>query len=276
MMERSVAVLGGDRRSVLLAKLLCDEGYEVCTWGLDALNAVPLAAAVGAQAVLLPIPLSRQGKVTGTELSVEELFSHLTPEQTIFGGGIRADDYVRASARGLKLIDYMDREDFTVRNIVPTVEGALELAMTHLPVTLHGTRCLVLGYGRIGKLLAHHLRALGARVSVAARKASDLAWIENYGYEGLHSGKLAGALGGFRVVFNTVPKLLMNGTLLGELQRNCLLIELASSPGFDTAAADALGLCVVNGGGLPGRCAPETAAVAMKKIVMESLEELDA
>ena len=51
MMERSVAVLGGDRRSVLLAKLLCDEGYEVCTWGLDALNAVPLAAAVGAQAV---------------------------------------------------------------------------------------------------------------------------------------------------------------------------------------------------------------------------------
>ena len=37
-----------------------------------------------------------------------------------------------------------------------------------------------LGFGRLGKLLAHRLNALGARVSVAARKWADLAWAEAY------------------------------------------------------------------------------------------------
>ncbi len=272
-MEKTVAVLGGDRRSALLAKLLLDDGFEVCTWGLDAVNPAEFSSAVGAQVILLPIPLSRGGKLTDSEVSVKELFSHLSSEQTIFAGGIRTDDYICAASRGLKLIDYMDREDFTVRNVVPTVEGALELALGALPVTLHGTHCLVLGYGRIGKLLSHHLRALGARVSVAARKMSDLAWIEAYGYEGLHSACLSGKIGEFRVVFNTVPHLLLGEALLSELRRDCVLIELASAPGFDAAAAEALGLRVVPGGGLPGRCAPETAAAAMKQIVLESLEE---
>jgi len=272
-MERSIAVLGGDRRSALLAKMLADDGFSVSTWGLDAVNPAALTAAVGAQVIVLPIPLSREGKLVGTELPVEELFSLLSSEQTIFAGGIRASDYVCASARRLKLVDIMDREDFTVRNIVPTVEGALELALGALPVTLHSCPCLVLGYGRIGKLLSHHLGALGARVSVAARKMSDLAWIEAYGYEGLHSACLSGKLGEFRVVFNTVPHLLLGEALLSELRPDCVLIELASAPGFDAAAAKTLGLQSVDGRGLPGRCAPETAAAAIKKIVLESLEE---
>ncbi len=272
-MEKTVAVLGGDRRSALLAKMLADDGFEVCTWGLDAVNPTELSVAVGAQVILLPIPLSREGKLTGSEVSVKELFSHLSREQMILAGGIRAEDYVCAASRGLKLIDYMDREDFTVRNVVPTVEGALELALGALPVTLHSCPCLVLGYGRIGKLLSHRLQALGARVSVAARKMSDLAWIEAYGYDALHSERLSGKLGEFRVVFNTVPHLLLGEALLSELRPDCVLIELASVPGFDAAAAKAFGLQVVDGRGLPGRCAPETAAAAIKKIVLESLEE---
>ncbi len=275
-MTKTIAVLGGDRRNALLAKMLLDEGFEVCTWGLESYDApcgTELSRAIGAQAILLPIPLSKEGNITGTELQVEELFLMLSPEQEIFAGGIRGGDFVAASARGLVLSDYMDREDFTVQNVIPTVEGALELALAALPVTLHGSACLVLGYGRIGKLLAHHLHALGAKVSVSARKQSDFAWIGAYGYEGLHSENLTGKLGAFRVVFNTVPHMLLDRELLKELRHDCVLIELASVPGFDIAAARELGLSVVPGGGLPGRTAPESAAAAMKKIVLESLEE---
>lgn len=275
-MAKTIAVLGGDRRNALLAAMLSDDGYEVCTWGLEAFgapSAVTLETAVRAQVILLPIPLSKEGKLTGSTLTVEELFSQLSPEQEIYAGGIRAADFVAASARDLMLSDYMDREDFTVQNVIPTAEGAIELALGALPVTLHSCPCLVLGYGRIGKLLAHRLQALGAKVSVSARKRSDLAWIDAFGYEGLHSERLSGRLGDFRVVFNTVPHLMLPAALLSELRRDCVLIELASVSGFDTAAAKELGLQLVPGGGLPGRTAPETAAAAMKRIVLECLEE---
>ncbi|MBQ5739014.1 MAG: dipicolinate synthase [Oscillospiraceae bacterium] len=272
-MEKSIAVLGGDGRSVQLAKLLADDGFAISTWGIDAVNAAELSEAAGAEVIVLPIPLSREGKITGTEMKVEELFSCLSPSQRIFAGAVRAEDYVAASRHSLHITDYMDREEFAVRNVVPTVEGALELAMHALPVTLHGAECLVLGYGRIGKLLAHHLHALGAEVSVAARRQSDFAWIESYGYGPLHSAQLAGRLGKFRVIFNTVPHQLLDAPLLSQLRRDCVLIELASVSGFDAAAAKSLGLQLVSGSGLPGRCAPETAAAAMKKIILEECYE---
>ena len=88
---------------------------------------------------------------------------------------------------------------------VPTAEGALQVAMEHLPVTLRGAQCLVLGYGRIGKLLSHRLQGLEARVTVAARKYADLAWAEAYGLRALPINRLSGALGGMQVIFNTVP-----------------------------------------------------------------------
>ena len=272
-MEKSIAVLGGDARSVQLAKLLAADGFAVSTWGIDAVNAAALSEATGTEVIALPIPLSREGKLTGTEMRVEELFSYLSPSQRIFAGAVRAEDYVFAARHSLHITDYMDREDFAVRNVVPTVEGALELAMHALPVTLHGSECLVLGYGRIGKLLSQRLHALGARVSVAARKQSDFAWIESYGYVSLHSAQLTGKLADFRVIFNTVPHRLLDAPLLAELRRDCVLIELASVFGFDVSAARENGLQLVAGGGLPGRCAPETAAAAMKKIILEECYE---
>lgn len=65
---------------------------------------------------------------------------------------------------------------------MPTAEGAIQLAMEELPITLHGARVLVIGYGRLGRVLADRLAGLKARVSVAARRYADLAWAENCGY----------------------------------------------------------------------------------------------
>lgn len=85
-------------------------------------------------------------------------------------------------------------------------------------------------------MLAHDLSALGAKVSVSARKRSDLAWIDAFGYAPLHTNRLSGTLGEFRVVFNTVPHQVLDEALLAELPPDCLLIELASASGFDMDA----------------------------------------
>ena len=138
---------------------------------------------------------------------------------------------------------------------------------------LRGKTLGVLGFGRIGKVLAHDLSALGAKVSVSARKRSDLAWIDAFGYAPLHTNRLSGTLGEFRVVFNTVPHQVLDETLLAELPPDCLLIELASASGFDIDAVETLRLSYLKAGGLPGRVAPETAARAIKKTLCRLIKE---
>ena len=278
-MEKTISVLGGDRRMALLARSLAADGYAVRTWGLRAFGAedVPLEEAVPSDRIVLPVPLARGKNLNCTETALPlcALFMLLRPEQEIFAGGVKAADREAAAEHGLTLTDYLTREELAVRNGVPTAEGAIEVAMAETEVTLCGTPCLVVGFGRIGKLLAHRLRGLGAEVSVSARRMDDLAWIDAFGYRPLHTNRLAGKLGSFRVVFNTVPHMVLTDALLRELRSDCVLIELASGAGFDRAAAEALGLKCVAAGGLPGKIAPETAAAAIRQ-TLEKLWEGEA
>jgi S-adenosyl-L-homocysteine hydrolase, NAD binding domain len=278
-MEKTIAVLGGDRRMALLARLLAEDGHPVRTWGLAAFGMEDTALEEAAQAdrVVLPVPLSRGKNLncTAAALPLCGLFALLRPEQRLYAGGVKAADREAAAEFGLTLTDYLSREELAVRNGVPTAEGAIEAAMAATDVTLCGTPCLVIGFGRIGKLLAHRLRGLGAEVTVSARRLDDLAWIDAFGYRGLRTNRLAGRLGSFRVVFNTVPHIVLTEELLRELPRECVLLELASQPGFDRAAAEARGLKCIAAPGLPGRAAPETAARAIK-LTLEKIWEEEA
>ena len=272
-MAKTIGILGGDRRMSLLSHYLKEDGYAVRTWGLaDGAEPSPLCDAAEAEVIILPVPMAKDGTLNGTDLTPSELWKLLRPAQQIFAGAIRAEDKEAALSRGLTITDYFSREELSVRNAVPTAEGAIETAMRHLSVTLHGTPCLVIGFGRIGKLLAHDLKALGAQVTVSARKLSDLAWIDAFGYTGEHTNRLAGKLDGFRVIFNTVPQQVVGETLLRELKADCLLIELASVSGFDLAAVEKLRLNYIKAAGLPGKVAPETAARAMEKTLCKLME----
>ena len=273
-MDRTIAFLGGDARMRLLARMMAAEGYDVCSWELSgAPNECALCDALRSEIIVLPLPAEKNGCLSGTELTMERLLRSLRPEHRIFAGNVSRDAAALAQSLGLRMTDYFAAEELSVRNAIPTAEGAIELAMKHTSVTLHGTPCLVLGFGRIGKVLAHDLTALGAKVSVSARKRSDLAWIDAFGYAPLHTDRLSGTLGAFRVVFNTVPHQVLDEALLAELPPDCLLIELAGASGFDMDAVEKLRLSYLKAGGLPGRVAPETAARAIKKTLCRLIKE---
>ena len=250
-MDQTIAFLGGDARMRLLAQMMAAEGYDVCSWELTgAPNERALCDALKADIIVLPLPAEKNGYLSGTELTMESLLRSLRCEHRIFAGNVGNDASTLAQLLGLTITDYFASEELSVRNAIPTAEGAIEAAMKHTSVTLHGTPCLVLGFGRIGKVLAHDLSALGAKVSVSARKRSDLAWIDAFGYAPLHTNRLSGTLGEFRVVFNTVPHQVLDETLLAELPPDCLLIELASASGFSLYNALAA-LCAVQALGVP-------------------------
>ena len=160
-----------------------------------------------------------------------------------------------------------------IANAVPTAEGAIQLAMEQLPVTLWGADCLILGCGRIAKLLAQRLHGLGANVCIAARKYGDRAWAEASGWQALSMQQLSGSLQDTQVVFNTVPALILDSGLVAELSSDCLYIELASRPGIDLESAGNRQLNCICAGGLPGKVAPVTAAAAIRSTLYHILEE---
>lgn len=269
----TIGFLGGDQRMARLAELFTSDGYKVKAWGLAGMPEVKPSEAAEAARVVLPVPLAENGCLRGTTLPLGELWPRLDPTRSVYAGAVPETERERAEALGLHVVDYFKDEALTVRNAVPTAEGAIAAAMERLSVTLCGTPCLVVGFGRIGKLLARNLAALGAHVSASARKTGDLAWIRALGCTPLHTERLSGTLGEFRAVFNTVPAPVLDESLLYELRRDCVLIELASRSGIDAEAARLLGLDYVKAGGLPGKVAPETAARAIQETLYRIWED---
>ena len=288
--ELDIWVIGGDLRQVRLSELLAGDGHRVHTFALDrpAAQSLPGLTAEGtldgveqADCVILPLPVLGQDGRLSTPLSLRPLaldavLDRLSPRQVICAG-MAGDQALRvAQARGLTLHDYFAREELAVANAVPTAEGALQIAMEELPVTLHGTRALVVGYGRIGRLLAQRLAGLGARVSVASRRFDHLAWAQAFGYGAEHTGQLAGWLCGYDLVINTAPARVLGRSELADLKEGALVIDLASKPGgVDMEAAAELGVKVVWALSLPGKVAPVTAGRCIRDTIYNILQELE-
>jgi dipicolinate synthase subunit A len=147
--------------------------------------------------------------------------------------------------------------------------------MEELPVTLNGSRILILGYGRLGKVLARMLSGIGAEVWAEARKYSDLAWMKANGINSVYINDLNDYLCKMDVIYNTIPSRILDGERLEKLSRECLVIDLASKPGgVDFERAKALGIKVIWALSLPGKVAPVTAANYMKQTIYNIIEEL--
>lgn len=278
-MKLTFGVIGGDRRQAYLAELLQRDGFSVRTYGLSQWNAPGASTLDGAAAVdaaVLPMPLCREAGIlncAGVQIATTDLFPRLQEPRLVAAGKVNPAQFREAAAAEVELTDYLLREETAVANAVPTAEGAIQIAMEQLPRTLCGCNCLVIGFGRIGKLLAHRLSGLGARVSVSARKYADRAWIQALGWQPLRTDHLRGRMGVFQAVFNTVPAKVLDSGLLAELPENCLCVELASAPGFDPEEAESRGIRVALAPGLPGKTSPLTAAEAVRDAVYHILEE---
>jgi dipicolinate synthase subunit A len=280
------AVIGGDLRCAYLAGLLAADGYKVITSGFDSTDLPPCvtgctnpAQAVSlADFIILPVPVSTDGTTINApfsrvRISIDQVLNAIKPNQRIVGGAITEDVREEAEKRGLKILDYLHREELAIYNAVPTAEGAIQLAMEELPITISGSRCLITGYGRVGRMLAQLLVAMGAHVTVAARKFSDLAWADSQGCQTTELAHLSEA-GEFDVIFNTIPFPVFNHDVLSKLDKNTLLIDLASRPGgVDFTAAAELQIKTIWALSLPGRVAPKSAGQIIKNTILNMLKE---
>lgn len=266
-----VAVIGGDLRQLEAAKALAEQGFRVYVYGLDIVGesgrqagvhpaSGPAEALHGASLLLLPLPYSRDGMhinapLSTTVIPAAPLFS-LVGKNTVVAAGMVDENF----PKDLTYVDYAAGETFALRNASATVEGALAVAIRETRFTLNGSNVLITGFGRIGKMMAPILRAMGAHVTAIARKDTDRAWASAFGIGAESFSLLPHIAPTADLIFNTVPALVLDRPILSAMKKNALIVELASLPGgVDLHAAAECGINVVTALGLPGKYAPETA-----------------
>ncbi len=297
MNETKIAFLGGDMRTLTVAKLLHGEGMNICTWGTpqDA-ELVPCrniySAIDGADAVVLPLPASSDGVTLNIgaddverPLALSAIADATSADAVIIGGKLPKAFCDYAGERGIKCFDYFESEAFQINNAYTTAEAALSIVMNKLPKNIRGARFAVTGYGRISKQLVTLLRTLGASVTVAARRDSDLAWAALSGAAVLklphqkgEQSNIFELCNGYDVIFNTVPIWLFDEPFLEKLNSDTIIIDLASSPGgVDIAQAKRLRKKVLWATSLPGKYAPQSAgeliADCVRKIIESEVSE---
>lgn len=274
-----LAIVGGDLRQVYAAELLAKRGHSVTVYrpaappvGIE-IASTAHAACAAADAVLLPIPATGNGGVVrGTEALLPcELLPDLSPGNLLLGGNLSAALVSSARERGVRTVDYLNQESFVLENAYLTAQAALGILLSELPVCLYRTNVAILGFGRIGKFLSRMLRALGAEVTVFARRSSDLAMAQLIGVDTKPVSALSSdhALSFAEVIVNTAPARLLSSAHLSHLVGGTLLLELASGADNLPPVPEGSALRILTAQGLPGRCFPRSAG----EIVADATEQ---
>lgn len=288
MNKLEFCVIGGDRRQLCLADYLKRNYYNVKLSAFSEQSAdIPAALAFaseqqqnGATVKILPLPVSKDGETLNAPLYdktvyLESILSYLKPGDLVFGGMIPEEFRNKAISRGARVTDYYEDEYLQMLNAVPTAEGVVKILIDTLPVTLKGLNTAVLGYGKTGRVIAKTLAALGSDVSVFARSRGQLGEITALGYTPCRYEALKTEPVLFDALINTVPAHVLGKAELDNLNRDCLIIEIASAPfGTDFEYAREKGFKVIKAGSLPGTIAPKTAGEIIGKTILTSVSAL--
>ena len=289
-MVKNFAIFGGDLRTIKLAQILANDENMVYTYGLERAEELkgknniifcekPSEAVKSAEIVIGPIPFSSDGVNINTPFSDNKLsirgLMHIINAKILIAGSISPEVYEMANDEYIEIIDIMKREELAVLNTIATAEGAIEIAIANTNKILHGSNVLILGFGRIGKVLARKLAGLAVKVTCAARKDEDLAWIKAYGHMATNINSIGSNLADFDIIMNTVPHMILTEERLKYVKKDALLIDLASNPGgIDKKVAKDRNLKLVWALALPGKVAPTTTAEFIKDTIYNILKEI--
>ncbi len=291
-MNKVISIIGGDLRIVKLIEILIRDDFKVYSYGNE--NAEELTESENfvrcksikelvdsASIIMGPMPLSIDKKSLSAPFSEEKididaLIEEMKNKNKTFIAGQILDDVAEKLQKGnIKYIDLLKREELTVLNTISTAEGTIQLAMEETQRTIHGSKILVMGFGRVGKVLAKMLYGIGADVSCEARKDSDIAWIKAYGYTPVHLSELENKLGEYDIIINTIPFLILDENRLNYIKKDCTIIDLSSNPGgVDRKAAREKNLKAIWALSLPGKVAPLTSAQFMQETLYHILKEM--
>jgi len=290
-----IAVLGGDERELILVGKLVQMGATVAVSGFPREKIGPGAFAVhtveeackDAEVVILPLPgtspdgLIRAVYAESNLMLTEKAIQSMAKNALVIIGSARSFLKEWAQTYGFNLIEIIEMDEIAILNSIPTAEGAIQIAMEETPITIHGSKTCVIGFGRTAITLARTLKALGSDVTVIARNPGQLARAYEMGCKRATFPELREVMNSADIVFNTVPAMVITRDILKYTNSSVLIIDLATQPGgTDFEAANTYGLKAILAPGLPGKVAPVYAgkilADVVPRLIISELTKVDA
>lgn len=240
------SVIGGDLRLSNLAETLTKDLNEVSVYGMENSNEIvenkniykcsTVEEAVDKSDIIIgSIPfMKNNSEVYATfsdkNIRLDELVKKENKSKIFIAGSIPQNAKEKLIKSYGKVIDIMKEEELVVLNTIATAEGAVDVAIRNTDTIIHGSKVLILGFGRVAKEVANKFHGLSANVTCAARKKTDLAWIKAMGYKEVNINELGDDLKTYDIIINTVPHMIIDKEEMQYMNKNVLLIDLASSP----------------------------------------------
>lgn len=270
-------VIGGDLRNFFLAKLLSKEKQEVKLYGFEKIDHVkkiqeykPMIE--DSDVIILPIPLTKNNSMLNMPFSekhinIQDIIGYLE-NKIIFAGNIAKDTEEKLINKNNQVIDIMKKEEFAILNAIPTAEATIEIILKNMKKVLQGSHCLIMGFGRIGKVLAHKLQALLANVTCITMNKEEKAWAIVYGYEIVNIKSIqenCAKLKQYDIIINTIPKIILREELK-KIRKETLVIDLASKPyGIDRKLVEEEKINFVEALGLPRKISTDDISKIYKR-----------
>lgn len=279
-------IIGGDFRNVELTKLLAKGKNIVYTYGLEKeveklenekilickdikdlqnvdriITAMPLTK--DEIHINMPLQISKKG------ITIDETLP-VIKNKIVFTGNASNNILEKFESYNIDVIDIMKEERFAVLNTIPTVEETIKIIIENMKRVIHNTNCLIMGYGRIGKVLAKKLDALSVNVQCLTTTEIEKVWCKVEGYKQNNFKDIQNndiMLRQYDIIVNTIPKIILKDELK-QIRKDTLIIDLASKPyGIDRKIVKDEKLNFIEALGLPGKSAPITVAENMYEII---------
>lgn len=284
-----IAVIGGDARQLEVIRKLTELDAKLSLIGFEQLDHA-FSGAVKEKidevdfscidSIILPVPgAGPEGQIdtifSNEKVTIDEEILKKTPSHCKIYTGINPPYLTNiASLANRELVQLFDRDDVAIYNSIPTVEGAIMMAIQHTDFTIHGSNISVLGLGRTGMSIARAFHALGAKVKVGARKSEHIARITEMGLTPFHLKDIQSAVDDSDICINTIPYPIVSAAVINKMPVHTLIIDLASKPGgTDFRYAEKRGVKALLAPGLPGIVAPKTAGRILANVLAQLITE---
>lgn len=276
--QNNIAIIGGDTRQKFLYYELRNQGYNIYPFYIEDVNdthsiseRLPLC-----NLILFPIPFSKDkinlySKIS-TQINIDYLLTLINPCSVICGGCFNNDFISKCNNLNIVTKDLMDIPSFELYNSIATAEGTVAEAICTSPINIHKSHSLVLGYGKCGMALAARLKALNAITYVAARNPVQLSMAYEQGHTPIPLNELTRHINKFDFIFNTIPSLILNRSILSNANTEATIIDIASNPGgTDFEACKHFGITARLCLSLPGKYSPKASAQIISRCIVSML-----
>lgn len=271
-----ILIIGGDNRSISLQKILNNNNFKTKTSYLNS-NDENLKYVNTSDIIFLPIPFSKNNFLNAPfypeKIKIENIFSSLKNfKGTIIGGFDKNSEEILKNMH-LKFKNILKDEKFTLINAIITAEGTIEKLIHESEESLFELKVCITGYGRVSKALARRLKPLCKELVVYNNPSVNFVYaqIDNINIRNIKDFKNEG--NNFNIIINTIPSLIIDKKVLDTLDKNTLIIDLASLPGgVDFEYAKEKSIITHHYLGIPGKVSSKSAANAIFNYFKDELK----